>query len=365
MSEDEPSRRDSYARAGVDVDAGKALVERIRPLAAATARPGSRPDLGGFGAVFDMKAADFADPLLVATTDGVGTKLLLGLEAARLEGLGVDLVAMCANDLVVQGAAPLLFLDYYATGRLEVEKAAEVMAGIARGCRTAGCALAGGETAEMPGVYREGEFDLAGFALGAVERDALLPRHVPEGAVILGLASAGIHANGFSLVRRMIEERGLGLAAPAPFEPARPLAEALLEPTRIYVAACLAAARSGVVPAMAHITGGGLIDNLPRVLGAGQIAMIDARNWPLPPVFAWLAEAGGLTTRELARTFNCGIGMALMVEPGAAGTLRGVLEEAGERVFVIGEVRAAESDAEPRVELLHADEVWPCLPPPS
>jgi phosphoribosylformylglycinamidine cyclo-ligase len=348
-----------YAEAGVDIDAGSALVERIGPLAQATRRPGWVGGIGGFGALFDLKACGFRDPLLVASTDGCGTKILLAVEAGSYRGIGVDLVAMSVNDIVVQGAQPLFFLDYLATGRLRGEVAAEVVAGVSEGCRMAGCALIGGETAEMPGLYGPGEFDLAGFAVGAVERDRLLPRvgEIAEGDVVLGLASSGVHANGYTLVRLILREQGLGLASPAPFAPERTMGDALLTPTRIYVGACLAAAEAGGVKAMAHVTGGGLVDNLPRVLPEGHVARIDAAAWPLPPVFGWLASAGRLERLELARTFNCGVGMALVVAPDRAAAVADALRAAGETVFAIGEVARAGGRA--RVELLNLQAAWP------
>ncbi len=351
-----PPRRDAYAEAGVDIDAAEALVARIARLARSTARPGAEPALGGFGGVFDPRPCGFRDPLLVAGTDGVGTKLLLAREAGRLGGLGVDLVAMCVNDVVVQGAEPLFFLDYYATGRLDPEAAAEVIAGIAEGCRQAGCALLGGETAEMPGMYGVGEFDLAGFAVGAVERNDLLPKPVPPGARLLGLASSGPHANGFSLIRKVLREAGLGPHDHAPFAPGRTLADALLEPTRIYVRSCLAVARHPGLFAFAHITGGGLVDNLPRVLGEGRVARIRAGSWPLPALFAWLAGRAALDARELARVFNCGIGMVACVAPTAAAEIRRILEQHGETVHDIGEV--VEGSGRARVEIVGGEAFW-------
>ena len=333
----------TYRQAGVDIDAGNALIEAIKPLARATARAGARADLGGFGAIFDLKAAGFVDPLLIATTDGVGTKLKVAIAAGRHDTVGIDLVAMCVNDLVVQGAQPLFFLDYYATGRLSVEAGRAIIAGIAEGCRQAGCALIGGETAEMPGLYADGDYDLAGFAVGAVERDRLLTGGTARaGDVILGLASAGVHSNGFSLVRRIVADTGLAYGGAAPFDPARSLGEALLAPTRIYVRGCLQAIEAGGVRAMAHITGGGLIENLPRVLPDGVSAIIDAGGWPLPPVFAWLKAAGGLADDELARTFNCGIGMMVVVAAEREAAVRDALTAAGEGVFRIGELVAAD-----------------------
>jgi phosphoribosylformylglycinamidine cyclo-ligase len=292
--------------------------------------------LGGFGALFDLKAAGFVDPVLVSTTDGVGTKLLVAIEAGRHETVGVDLVAMCVNDLVVQGAEPLLFLDYFAAGRLGVEQARQVIAGIATGCREAGCALVGGETAEMPGMYGEGHYDLAGFAVGAAERGALLPREVAAGDVVLGLASSGVHSNGFSLVRRIVQASGLGWQDEAPFARGRPLGQALLEPTRIYVAAVLALHKAGLLRAAAHITGGGLPGNLPRVLPPDTAAVLDAASWTPPAVFGWLARTGGVPPAEMLRVFNCGIGMALVVSDATLAT--SLLREMGEQSFVLGHI---------------------------
>jgi phosphoribosylformylglycinamidine cyclo-ligase len=293
----------TYAEAGVDIAAGNALVERIKPAAARTARTGVMSGLGGFGALFDLKAAGYRDPILVAATDGVGTKLKLAVETGRLGGVGIDLVAMCVNDLICQGAEPLFFLDYFATGRLEVAEAAAVVEGIAEGCVRAGAALIGGETAEMPGLYAAGDFDLAGFAVGALERGAALPAGVAEGDALLGLASAGVHSNGYSLVRRIAARAGLGWDAPCPFGPGT-LGEALLEPTRIYVRPALAALRAGGVRALAHVTGGGLTENLPRVLPVGLGAEVDLGAWDPPPVFAWLREAGGVAEAEMLRTLT-------------------------------------------------------------
>ena len=348
-----------YAEAGVDIDAGNALVERIGRLALATRRPGWLGPIGGFGALFDLKACGFRDPLLVASADGCGTKILLAVEAGAYRAIGIDLVAMSANDIVVQGAQPLFFLDYFAAGRLRAEVAGEVVAGVAEGCRQAGCALIGGETAEMPGLYGPGEFDLAGFAVGAVEREALLPRRdaVRDGDVLLGLASSGVHANGYSLVRLILRERDLRLADPAPFAPGRTMGEILLEPTRIYVRACLAAVAAGGVRAVAHVTGGGLLENPPRVLPEGGVARIDVASWRLPPVFAWLAEAGRLGPMELARTFNCGIGMVLVVDPAHADAVTAIMEAEGETVHAIGQVNIAGGRA--RAELVNLEAAWP------
>ena len=327
----------SYRDAGVDIDAGNALVERIKPAAAATARPGVMDALGGFGALFDLKAAGYDDPILVAATDGVGTKLRIGIDTGHLDGLGQDLVAMCVNDLVCQGAEPLFFLDYFATGKLSVDEGARVVQGIARGCQAAGCALIGGETAEMPGMYHDGDFDLAGFAVGAMNRGAALPAGVAQGDVLLGLASDGVHSNGYSLVRKVAEHAGLTWTDAAPFAYGT-LGEALLTPTRLYVKPALAAIRAGGVHALAHITGGGLTENLPRVLPADLGADIDLTSWQLPPVFRWLAQAGGIEQAEMLKTFNSGIGMALVVAADRADALTDLLAGQGETVHRLGTV---------------------------
>ena len=321
-------RGPSYAEAGVDVAAGDALVARIAPMAAATARPGVLSGLGGFGALFDPRAAGYDDPVLVAATDGVGTKLRLAIETGILGTVGVDLVAMCVNDLVCQGAEPLFFLDYFATGRLDVAQAAAVVAGIAEGCRASGCALVGGETAEMPGMYAAGDFDLAGFAVGAVERGRALPSGVAEGDAILGLPSSGVHSNGFSLVRRLVADAGLGWDDPAPWDASRPLGAALLAPTRLYVRPVLDAVRMGGVRAVAHVTGGGLPGNLPRVLPEGLGAEVDEAAWARPPVFGWIAGQG-VAAEEMRLAFNCGIGMALVCDPAREAALTALLSEAG------------------------------------
>jgi phosphoribosylformylglycinamidine cyclo-ligase len=334
----------TYAKAGVDIDAGNALVEAIKPLARATARPGAGADLGGFGALFDLKAAGFRDPVLVACNDGVGTKVKIAIEAGRHETIGIDLVAMCVNDLIVQGAEPLFFLDYFASGALDVEVAKSVIGGIAEGCRQAGAALIGGETAEMPGLYAAGDYDLAGFAVGAAERGTLLPRRdVAAGDALIGIASSGVHSNGLSLVRRLVRDRALGWEAPAPFDAGMPLAEALLTPTRIYVKTVLAAIReTGAVKALAHITGGGLTENLPRVLPEGVAAEIDLTAWKSQPVFAWIAAAGGVAESEMLRTFNCGIGLVLVCAASEAGQLCEFLSGQGEDARIIGTLREAE-----------------------
>jgi phosphoribosylformylglycinamidine cyclo-ligase len=330
----------TYADAGVDIDAGNSLVERIKPAAKRTARPGVMSGLGGFGALFDLKAAGFVDPVLVAATDGVGTKLRIAIDTGHVDTIGIDLVAMCVNDLVCQGAEPLFFLDYFATGKLELDQATRIINGIAAGCEASGCALIGGETAEMPGMYHKGDFDLAGFAVGAMERGADLPRDVVAGDVLLGLASDGVHSNGYSLVRRIVELSGLGWDDDAPFADGS-LGEVLLTPTRLYVQPALAAVRAGGVHALAHITGGGLTENLPRVLPDDLGADIDLGSWSLPPVFAWLVQTGGMAQAELLKTFNAGIGMVLVVDAARAEALAALLSEAGETVHRIGTVTEA------------------------
>lgn len=333
----------TYADAGVDIDAGEMLVEHIKPLAKSTTRPGSEPSLGGFGALFDLKAAGFQDPLIVTTTDGVGTKLKIAIETGRHDGVGVDLVAMCVNDLLAQGAEPLLFLDYYATGRLEIDAARRVVAGIAEGCRQAGCALVGGETAEMPGMYTEGDYDLAGFSLGAVERGHALPYldRQAAGDVIIGLASTGPHSNGYSLVRKVVEKSGLAWGDDAPFAKDRSLAQALMEPTRIYVKPVLPIMKAGLVKGAAHITGGGLIENPPRCIAEDLQARFDWNAWPMPAVFQWLADTGGISDHEMRRTFNCGVGFILIVAPENAEPVLAALLNAGEVAFVCGQLEAA------------------------
>lgn len=319
----------TYADAGVSIDAGNALVKAIGPLARSTARPGANAELGGFGGFFDLKAAGYSDPLLVAANDGVGTKLKLAIEAGRHEGIGIDLVAMCANDLIVQGAEPLFFLDYYATGKLDNDVAAAVVASIAQGCREAACALIGGETAEMPGMYSPGDYDLAGFCVGAVERNKVLTGATIEpGDLLLGLASSGVHSNGFSLVRRIINERGWNLEESLPGEGGRSLGQLLLEPTRIYVRELLPLIQRGLIKGMAHITGGGLLENIPRVLPDGCHALVNTDAWQLPPVFAELQVGGQIEPQEMARTFNCGIGMVLIIQPDKRETVGMALGDA-------------------------------------
>ncbi|MBI1208151.1 MAG: phosphoribosylformylglycinamidine cyclo-ligase [Azospirillum sp.] len=353
-----PPAAETYRAAGVDIDAGNALVEAIKPLARSTARAGSEAGLGGFGALFDLRAAGFSDPILVATTDGVGTKLKVAIATGNHRSVGIDLVAMCVNDLVVQGAEPLLFLDYFATGRLDVAAGRDIVAGIAAGCREAGCALVGGETAEMPGFYAAGDYDLAGFAIGAVERAQVLTgAGVAAGDVVLGLASSGLHSNGFSLVRRLVERGGLDYHGPAPFDPGRRLGEALLEPTRIYVRSTLATVRAGLAKALAHITGGGLLENIPRVLPDGLGVALDAGAWPLPPVFRWLAGLGAVAPLELARTFNCGLGMVVIAAPEHAAAAAARLREAGETVHAVGRVVTCTS-GEPRVVIKDMAATW-------
>ena len=346
----------TYAEAGVDIDAGEALVDAIKPLAKATRRPGADAALGGFGALFDLKAAGFDDPLLVSTTDGVGTKLKVAIESGRHDTVGVDLVAMCVNDLLAQGAEPLLFLDYYATGKLDVATAKRVVAGIAEGCKQAGAALVGGETAEMPGMYDAGDYDLAGFSVGAVERGAVLPRLDDQkpGDLLIGLGSSGPHSNGYSLIRRIVERSGLGWDAPAPFAPKMTLAEALMAPTRIYVKSLLPFIRAGRIHALAHITGGGLLENVPRVLPKHLHARIDAGAWEQSRLMAFLQAQGHIEPAEMARTFNCGLGMVLAVAADEAATLAADLAAAGETVHVIGAIEEG-----PRgCTVFGAAEVW-------
>ena len=343
----EPKTGLTYAAAGVDIDAGNAMVETIKPLVRSTRRPGADAEIGGFGGLFDLKAAGFRDPILVAANDGVGTKVKIAIETGRHDTIGIDLVAMCVNDIIVQGAEPLFFLDYYATGKLVPGVGADIVRGIAEGCRQAGCALIGGETAEMPGLYDGSDYDLAGFSVGAAERGTLLPRPgILPGDVVLGLPSSGVHSNGFSLVRRIVAKTGLGYDADAPFAPGRTLGEALLEPTRIYVKPLLAALkRAGGIKALAHITGGGFPDNLPRVLPNGVGIDIDLSAVPVPPVFGWLAREGGVAEAEMLRTFNCGIGMVVVAAADAADAVADALTEAGEAPVRLGQI--TERGAEP------------------
>ena len=340
----------TYRESGVDIDVGDALIEAIKPLAKATARAGVMGSLGGFGALFDLRAAGFADPVLVATTDGVGTKLRLAIDTGIHDTVGIDLVAMCVNDLVVQGAEPLFFLDYFATGALDVAVARAVIGGIAEGCRQVGCALIGGETAEMPGMYHEGDYDLAGFAVGAAPRDGLLPAGVAPGDVVLGLPSTGVHSNGFSMVRRIVEQAGLGWTDAAPFASEQTLGQALMQPTALYVRPLLALARAGLLRAAAHITGGGLLGNVPRVLPDGCAAILD-QAWTMPPVFAWLARVGRVAPEEMVRVFNCGIGMVLVVRPGDVAAAQSLLADMGTEAMTLGHLVAAPGPA--TVQITH------------
>ncbi len=336
----------TYAQAGVDIDAGNRMVDLIKPLVRATARPGAEAEIGGFGGLFDLKRAGFSDPVLVAATDGVGTKVKIAIETGEHDTIGIDLVAMSVNDLVVQGAEPLFFLDYYACGKLTPEIGAAVVAGIAIGCREAGCALIGGETAEMPGLYAGDDYDLAGFAVGAAERGQLLPRgDIAEGDVLIGLAASGVHSNGYSLVRKVIERTGLAWSEPAPFAPEQSLGEAILTPTRIYVKACLAALReTKALKGLAHITGGGFTDNVPRVLPKGLGARIDLNKVPLLPVFQWLAREGAIAQDDMLRTFNCGIGMIAIAAPEDADAVTQAFARAGEHAVTIGDVVRADEE---------------------
>jgi len=342
-SNNPPPSSYTYAQAGVSIDAGNALVKAIGPLVKATARPGADAELGGFGGFFDPRAAGYQDPLLVAANDGVGTKVKLAIGYDRHDAIGVDLVAMCVNDLIVQGAEPLFFLDYFATGKLDNGVAERVIAGIAEGCRIAGCALIGGETAEMPGMYGDGEYDLAGFCVGAVERgQQITGEKVAPGHVLLGLASSGVHSNGYSLVRRLAEDLGWRMREPAPFDEHRLLIDALVEPTRIYVQSLLPSIRSGKIDALAHITGGGLLENIPRVLPEGAHAVVEADAWKQPKLMKFLQKQGNIEPGEMARTFNCGVGMVLAVSPEMVKDVKSELEERGELVFRIGEVIAGQ-----------------------
>jgi phosphoribosylformylglycinamidine cyclo-ligase len=345
----EPGNGLTYAQAGVDIDAGNRMVDLIKPLVRATRRPGADAEIGGFGGLFDLKACGYRDPVLVAANDGVGTKVKIAIEAGRHDTIGIDLVAMSVNDLVVQGAEPLFFLDYFATGKLSPEMGADVVKGIAAGCIEAGCALIGGETAEMPGLYSGGDYDLAGFAVGAVERDRILPRgDIKPGDVLLGLPSSGVHSNGYSLVRRIVAKSGLAWDQPAPFAPGQTMGDAFLTPTRLYVKPCLAAIReTGAVKGLAHITGGGFPDNIPRVLPKGLGVSLDLRTIDVPPVFKWLAATGGVAEAEMLRTFNCGIGMVVVVAPESAAKVHDAFFAAGIGSVPVG--RVIEAAGEPRV----------------
>ena len=337
----------TYKDAGVDIDAGEALVARIAPAAKATRRPGADAALGGFGGLFDLKAAGFKDPIIVASTDGVGTKLKIAIETGRFDGIGQDLVAMCVNDIVVQGAEPLFFLDYYASGKLDVDSAARIIEGIAQACKESGCALIGGETAEMPGLYAKGDFDLAGFSCGAVERGHILPKtaEMREGDLVIGVASSGVHSNGYSLVRRVVESSGLAYDAPAPFAEGKTLGEALMAPTRLYVKSALAAIRSGHVKGLAHITGGGVTENLPRCLPDGLDAQIDLDCWTPPGVFGWLAKSAGIETAEMLRTFNCGIGLIAVTDLKTSGHIIDAFQESGDKAMRIGHLVRGDGEA--------------------
>ena len=340
----------TYKDAGVDIDAGEALVGRIAPAAKATRRPGADAELGGFGGLFDLKAAGFADPILVAATDGVGTKLKIAIDTGIFGGIGQDLVAMCVNDIVVQGAEPLFFLDYYASAKLNVDNAATVIEGIARACRESGCALIGGETAEMPGLYAKGDFDLAGFSVGAVERGAILPKTagMRPGDVLIGIASSGLHSNGYSLVRRVVERTGLSYDAAAPFAPDLKLGDALLTPTRLYVKSALAAIRTGGIKGLAHITGGGITENLPRALPDGLDAEVDLSSWTPPAVFGWLAKSAGIEQSEMLRTFNCGIGFVAVVDEKHSGQVIDAFQESGDKAERIGTLVKGDGEAKVR-----------------
>jgi phosphoribosylformylglycinamidine cyclo-ligase len=352
MTSNSKSGRNSltYKDAGVDIDAGDALVDRIAPLAKATRRPGADADLGGFGGLFDLKAAGFKDPIIVASTDGVGTKLKIAIDTGICSGIGQDLVAMCVNDIVVQGAEPLFFLDYFATGKLDVDQGETVIAGIARACKDCGCALIGGETAEMPGLYAKGDFDLAGFTVGAVERGNILPKKesMKAGDVLLGVASSGVHSNGYSLVRRVVADSGLSYDAAAPFSPKHKLGEALLTPTRLYVKSGLATIRAGGVKGFAHITGGGITENLPRALPDGLDAEIDLSTWTPLPVFGWLSKSAGIAEREMLRTFNCGIGLIAIVAAESADASIAAFKTEGENVARIGTLVSGDGEAKVR-----------------
>lgn len=344
-------KQSAYKDAGVDIDAGAELVERIKPAVKATMRAGTMGGLGGFGAMFDPKAAGYKDPILVSSTDGVGTKIKIAIETGKHDTIGIDLVAMCVNDLIVQGAEPLFFLDYFASGKLDVETAASVINGIAEGCAEAGCALIGGETAEMPGMYAAGDYDLAGFTVGAVERDNILTgENIVAGDVVLGLPSSGVHSNGYSLVRKIMGgTQGYTYESPAPFAKGQTMGDVLLTPTRIYIKPMLKAIKSGGVKGMAHITGGGLSENIPRVLPANVAVELDAGLWPRAGIFGWLAQAGGIDAADMARTFNCGLGMVVIVEAAEADKIIAVLKQNGETAYKIGQVIARAGETAPQV----------------
>ena len=345
-------KQSAYKDAGVDIDAGAELVEKIKPAVKKTARSGMMGGLGGFGAMFDPKAAGYNDPILVSSTDGVGTKIKIAIDANRHDTIGIDLVAMCVNDLIVQGAEPLFFLDYFATGKLEVGVAQQVIEGIAKGCELAGCALIGGETAEMPGMYQAGDYDLAGFTVGAVERgQQLTGEDIKEGDVVLGLPSSGVHSNGYSLVRKIVKDAGVEYETPAPFEAGKNMGDVLLAPTRIYIKPLLKAIKTGGIKGMAHITGGGLSENIPRVLPSGVCVTLDADKWPRPAIFGWLAQNGKMDAADMARTFNCGIGMAVIVDAAKADEITKVLKDNGETAYTIGKVTARQGADGPQVAI--------------
>ena len=348
----------SYAAAGVNIAAGNEAVDLIKPHAVRTMRPGVMSGLGGFGALFDLKAAGFEDPILVSSTDGVGTKLKIAIDCGAHRGVGIDLVAMCVNDVLVQGAQPLFFLDYYGCGKLDPIHAAEVVAGIADGCVQAGCALVGGETAELPGLYQGGDYDLAGFVVAAVGREKLITGDkIEAGDVVLGIASSGVHSNGFSLVRKIVESEGLNFQSTTPFEAReKTLGKALLTPTRIYVSTVLPLCQAGLLKGLVHITGGGLLENIPRVLPAGLGVNLNASAWDLLPVFKWLRQAGKLSDDDLARTFNCGLGMVLIVSPAQAAAARHAMANAGEEVYTIGEV--VKQNGDEIVQISNTAQAW-------
>ncbi len=351
-------KQSAYKDAGVDIDAGDALVDRIKPLARSTNRPGNMGGLGGFGAFFDVKGAGFKDPVIVSSTDGVGTKLKIAIDTNRHDTIGIDLVAMCVNDILVQGAEPLFFLDYFATGKLEVGTAETIIAGIAEGCRQSNCALIGGETAEMPGMYAPGDYDLAGFAVGAVERDQIITGEtIAAGDAVIGISSSGVHSNGYSLVRKIVKDAGLTFDSPAPFADGQSLAEVLLTPTKIYTRQLMPLIKeAGLIKGMAHITGGGLLDNIPRVLPEGLGVELDALAWDKPPVFAWLQKNGGVDPHEMARTLNCGIGMVVIVAAENTGRVIAHLQSAGEKAALIGKVATAGSGE--LVQIANLDTAW-------
>jgi phosphoribosylformylglycinamidine cyclo-ligase len=351
-------KQSAYKDAGVDIDAGDALVDRIKPLAKTTNRAGNMGGIGGFGAFFDVKAAGFKDPVIVSSTDGVGTKLKIAIETGHHATIGIDLVAMCVNDILVQGAEPLFFLDYFATGKLDITTAEQIISGIAEGCRQSNCALIGGETAEMPGMYGEGDYDLAGFAVGAVERDAIITgEHIQENDVVIGISSSGVHSNGYSLVRKIVRDAKLTFNDPAPFSNSQTLGEILLTPTKIYTRQLMPLIKEpGLIKGMAHITGGGLLDNIPRVLPDGLGVKLDARSWEKPPVFAWLQSQGGVDATEMARTLNCGIGMIVITDAANADKITSHLTSAGEKAAVIGAVTKASGSE--RVQIDNLEAAW-------